>query len=72
MRGAPPGTGTPEAGGLYFEQARRFLERVCERNRLVGMDLVEVNPGLDRTQITGLLAAQLLVESSVLFIELKQ
>lgn len=58
-----PGTGTPEVGGLSYEQARRFLELVCTRNRLVGFDLVEVNPSFDSTQITALLSAQLMIEA---------
>ena len=58
-----PGTGTPEVGGLSFEQARRFLEIVCERNRIVGFDLVEMNPSYDPTYITALLSSQLMVEA---------
>lgn len=58
-----PGTGTPEVGGLSYEQARRIMELVFERNEVVGFDLVEVNPSYDPTQITGLLSAQLLVEA---------
>jgi agmatinase len=58
-----PGTGTPEVGGLSYEQARRIMELVFERNQVVGFDLVEVNPSYDPTQITGLLSAQLLVEA---------
>lgn len=58
-----PGTGTPEVGGLSYEQARRFLELVCTRNRLVGFDLVEVNPSFDPTQITALLSAQIMIEA---------
>jgi agmatinase len=58
-----PGTGTPEVGGLSYEQARRILELVFERNEVVGLDLVEVNPSYDPTQITALLSAQLLVEA---------
>ncbi|MFN0043656.1 MAG: agmatinase [Alphaproteobacteria bacterium] len=58
-----PGTGTPEVGGLSYEQARRFLELVCTRNNLVGFDLVEVNPSFDSGQITGLLSAQLMIEA---------
>ena len=58
-----PGTGTPEVGGLAYEEARRFLEIVCADNRLVGFDMVEVNPLYDPTQITALLANQLMVET---------
>ncbi len=62
--GIAPGTGTPEVGGLDFEQARGILEFVCEKNRLVGFDLVELNPSLDPTQITALLANQIIIETA--------
>jgi agmatinase len=58
-----PGTGTPEVGGLSYEQGRRLLELVITRNRLIGFDLVEVNPSLDVSQITALLAMQIMVEA---------
>ena len=61
--GLVPGTGTPEVGGLSYEQGRRLLELVVTRNRLVGFDLVEVNPSLDVSQITALLAMQIMVEA---------
>ena len=60
--GIAPGTGTPEVGGLQFEQVRSLLEAVCAKNRVVGFDLVEVNPGLDPSQVTALLAVQIMVE----------
>jgi agmatinase len=58
-----PGTGTPEVGGLNFNQARALLEAVCASNRVVGMDMVEVNPLFDSGQITALLATQLIIET---------
>jgi agmatinase len=61
--GIAPGTGTPEVGGLTYEQARRILELIITRNRLVGFDLVEVNPSLDVSQITALMAMQVMVEA---------
>jgi agmatinase len=61
--GIAPGTGTPEVGGLQYEEVRRILELVCTRNRIVGFDLVEVSPGFDPSQITALLAVQILVEA---------
>jgi len=57
-----PGTGTPEVGGLNYEQARAILECLCRRNRVVGVDLVELNPSLDPQEITALLANQLLLD----------
>jgi agmatinase len=58
-----PGTGTPEVGGLQYEQARRILELTCAQNEIVGFDLVEVNPQYDPTNITALLATHLIVET---------
>ena len=58
-----PGTGTPEVGGLSYEQARQILELVFARNEVVGLDLVEVSPSYDPVQTTALLAAQILVEA---------
>jgi agmatinase len=61
--GIAPGTGTPEVGGLSYEQARRLLELIIGGNRLVGFDLVEVNPSLDVSQITALLGLQIMIET---------
>ncbi|MSO92464.1 MAG: agmatinase [Rhodospirillales bacterium] len=57
-----PGTGTTEVGGLFYEQARALLQAVCERNEIVGFDMVEVNPMIENIQLTGLLAAQLTLD----------
>ena len=62
--GIAPGTGTPEVGGLQYEQARNLLKAVCERNKVVGFDMVEVNPFFDVGQITALLATQMIVEAT--------
>jgi agmatinase len=61
--GIVPGTGTPEVGGLSYEQCRRLLELVITGNKLIGFDMVEVNPSLDVSQITALLALQVMVEA---------
>ena len=46
-----PGTGTPEIGGLFTWQALAIMERLTFSN-FVGMDLMEVNPAYDHSQIT--------------------
>ena len=57
-----PGTGTPEPGGLTYRQLRSML-RGCVRNRkLVGMDLVEVNPLYDQSGRTAQVAARLIID----------
>lgn len=40
-----PHTGTPVPGGLSFRDLQVLLRLVAERRRVVGFDLVEVNPG---------------------------
>lgn len=54
-----PGVGTPVTGGLTFREAHLAVELIAETERLVGMDLVEVNPILDERNRTGELAVQL-------------
>ena len=39
-----PGTGTPEPGGMTWEQAFNMLERVCTTKDVIGFDFVEVSP----------------------------
>lgn len=51
-----PGTGTPEIGGLASWQAQAILRRLTGLN-FVGMDVVEVAPAYDVSEITALAAA---------------
>ena len=51
-----PGTGTPEVGGLATWQARAILRRLAGL-RFAGMDVVEVSPPYDVSEITALAAA---------------
>lgn len=53
---AAPGTGTPEIGGLASWQAQAILRRLSGL-RWVGMDVVEVAPAYDVSEITALAAA---------------
>jgi agmatinase len=39
-----PSTGTPEPGGLYWNQAMALLKRVAEEKRIIGFDVVELCP----------------------------
>jgi agmatinase len=54
-----PGTGTPVPGGLTSREALRLVGSLAGL-RIVGMDVVEVLPALDQSNITSLLAAALL------------
>jgi len=56
-----PGTGTPEIGGLATWQAQALLRSFGGLN-FVGMDMVEVAPAYDQSEITALAAATLVYE----------
>jgi arginase len=54
-----PGVGTPVRGGLSYREAHLILELVAEAGSLDSLELVEVNPILDRANETGILAVEL-------------
>jgi agmatinase len=56
-----PGTGTPVPGGLTSNQALEIM-RGLQGVNFIGMDVVEVAPDYDRSEITALIAAQLALE----------
>lgn len=47
-----PGTGTPEAGGVSFEQLRAAAESVCRNLNVVACDVVELSPHYDHSGIS--------------------
>lgn len=53
-----PGTGTPEIGGLATWQAQAILRRL-DKLAFRGMDVVEVSPPYDVSEITALAAASI-------------
>ena len=57
------GTESPEADGLSFRQARQLLRGIGKQGRLVGADIVEVNPYLDHAELTQHISVQLLIET---------
>jgi arginase len=54
-----PGVGTPVRGGLSYREAHLAMELVAESGLLDALELVEVNPILDRENETGILAVEL-------------
>jgi len=54
-----PGVGTPVPGGISYREAHLVMEMIAETGGLTSLDLVEVNPILDRHNITGQLAAEM-------------
>ena len=57
-----PGTGTPEVGGLYYEECRRCLTALVNRSNLVAFDVVEVAPPYDVSDLTVQVAARLIAD----------
>ena len=58
-----PGVGTPVRGGLSYREAHLALEMVSESGLLDSLDVVEVNPILDRENETGKLAVELVASA---------
>jgi arginase len=58
-----PGVGTPVPGGLSYREAHLALELVAEAGVLDSLDVVEVNPILDRENETARLAVELVASA---------
>jgi arginase len=58
-----PGVGTPVRGGFSYREAHLAMETVAESGLLDSMDVVEVNPILDRENATGQLAVELVASA---------
>jgi len=54
-----PGVGTPVKGGLDYREAHMLMEMVADSGKLIGLDLVEINPILDVQNQTAILGAEL-------------
>ncbi|HEV3406280.1 MAG TPA: arginase family protein [Candidatus Dormibacteraeota bacterium] len=57
-----PGTEIPSAGGLSSRQALDLLRKATVNSTLVGLDVVEVSPPFDSSDITTLAALKLIFE----------
>ncbi|MGH3048887.1 MAG: arginase, partial [Gaiellaceae bacterium] len=58
-----PGVGTPVRGGLSYREAHLAMEVVADSGLADSMDVVEVNPVLDRENATGKLAVELVASA---------
>lgn len=56
-----PGTGTPVCGGLSTDKVLKII-RALQGINLVGMDVVEVAPGYDHSDVTALAAATIALD----------
>ena len=61
--GEAPGVGTPVRGGATYREAHLAMETLWDTGRVVSMDLVEVNPVLDRMNHTAELAVGLMASA---------
>jgi arginase len=58
-----PGVGTAVAGGLTYREAHLACEKVAHTGKLLGMDLVELNPILDEGNRTARLGVELILSA---------
>lgn len=58
-----PGVGTPVPGGLTVRESHLICEAVYRTHRLLGMEMVELNPTLDERNKTGELAVWLILSA---------
>ena len=61
--GMAPGTGTPEPGGMTSRELLEAVRRICSELPIVGIDIVEVAPAYDSSEITALLANRVILEA---------
>jgi len=61
--GMAPGTGTPEPGGMLTRELLRAIRQVVGRVELVGMDVVEVAPPYDLSEVTAAAAHRCVLEA---------
>ncbi|MBO6116804.1 MAG: agmatinase [Ruminococcus sp.] len=57
-----PGTGTPEAGGVTFEELRRAVTLVCSKLDIVGCDVNELSPTYDQSGVSTAVACKVIRE----------
>jgi arginase len=58
-----PGVGTPVQGGLSYREAHLVCEKAAGSGRMLGLDLVELNPVLDDRNLTACLAVGLVASA---------
>lgn len=57
-----PGTGTPEAGGVTFDELRKALTLVCGELNIVGCDVNELSPQYDQSGVSTAVACKIIRE----------
>jgi agmatinase len=62
-----PATATPVANGLQLNELMALLEFLTSDRRIIGLDLVEVNPGMDQNDLTMQTSVELILRLLSLF-----
>ncbi len=62
-----PGTGTPEPGGVSFDELRRAATAVCSELRIVGCDVNELSPHYDQSGVSTIVACKIVREMLLAF-----
>jgi agmatinase len=57
-----PGTGSPCSDGLLYHELKAILQDVAAKGKIVGFDLVEINPLVDLAGQTSLMASTAMLE----------
>lgn len=57
-----PGTGTPEAGGITFDELRKAVTLVCSELDIVGCDVNELSPHYDQSGASTAVACKIIRE----------
>ena len=57
-----PAVGTPEPGGLSYDQVLTIMETLAQRGPIIGLDLVELAP-IPGQQVSEFTAARLLYKA---------
>lgn len=57
-----PGTGTPEAGGVTFDDLRKAVTLVCSKLNIVGCDVNELSPVYDQSGVSTAVACKIIRE----------
>ncbi len=58
-----PGVGTPVKGGASYREAHLAMEMIADSNKLISLEVVEVNPVLDHMNTTAILGVELILSA---------
>lgn len=58
-----PGVGTPVRGGVTYREAHLAMELICDYDRMLSMEVVEVNPVIDEVNRTADLAVEMIMSA---------